>query len=176
MQKEIRAVILTASWFEDLEVLYPLYRLREARCHVDVAAPRKARIRGAHGYKLVPDLAIHEEQADAYDLLILPGGPSFAAARTVSRQSHARDITRAFMGAGKPVAAICHGPYTLVAADVVRGRHLTSYLGDGVPKLITRAGGIHEDTEVVVDGNLVTSRTPADLPAFMREVYKLLQP
>ncbi len=174
MTTSIRVVILTASWFEDLEVLYPLYRLREARCQVDVAAPRKKQIRGSHGYRLMPDMAIDDVQADAYDLLILPGGPSFAAARTVSKHVHAREITRAFMTTNKPVAAICHGPYTLVAADVVRGRRLTSYLGDNVPKLITNAGGIHEDTEVVMDGNLITSRTPADLPAFMREVCKLL--
>jgi protease I len=73
------------------------------------------------------------------------------------------------------VAALCHGPYTLISADVIKGRHLTGYWYDGVPEEIKAAGGIYEDREVVVDGNLVTSRWPGDLPAFMRETMRMME-
>lgn len=86
----------------------------------------------------------------------------------------AQDITKDFFDKNKPVGSICHGPWTLAAADVVKGKHLTSYWHDGVPKDVKKAGGIWEDKEVVVDGNLVTSRYPMDLPAFMRELMKLV--
>jgi protease I len=174
MPTPTRAIILTASWFEDLEVLYPLYRLREAGSVVHVAAPQAKSIRGSHGYRLVPDMTIANVDPDHYDLLILPGGPPFAAAKTVSKQPQAIAVTRAFMQSRKLVASICHGPYTLVASDTIRGRRLTSYAGHGVPKRIAQAGGIWEDAEVVVDGNLITSRLPQDLPAFMRAVFSLL--
>jgi protease I len=166
-----RAIILTASWFEDLEVLYPLYRLREAGCVVHVAAPRATTIRGSHGYKLTPDMTIENVDAEHYDLLILPGGPPFAAAKTVSKNARAVAITRTFMQSNKLVASICHGPYTLVASNTIRGKRLTSYPGHGVPKRIQQAGGVWEDAEVMVDGNLITSRLPEDLPAFMRAIF-----
>lgn len=73
------------------------------------------------------------------------------------------------------VASICHGPWLLVSADLAKGRHLTSYWHDGVPEEIKAAGGIYEDKEVVVDGNLVTSRWPMDLPAFVRETVRLIK-
>ena len=73
------------------------------------------------------------------------------------------------------MASICHGPWLLVSADLVKGRHLTGYWNDGVPEEIRAAGGIFEDKEVVVDGNLVTSRWPMDLPAFVREMVKLVK-
>ena len=174
MPTPTRAIILTASWFEDLEVMYPLFRLREAGCTVHVAAPRKRSIRGSHGYRLVPDMAIADVDPNAYDLLILPGGPPFAAAKTVSKQAQALEVTRAFMRDKKMIASVCHGPYTLAAADVIRGKRLTSYAGHGVPERITKAGGLWEDAEVVVDGNLITSRLPQDLPAFMRAIFNAL--
>ncbi len=87
----------------------------------------------------------------------------------------AQEIARSFIAKNKPVASICHGPWLLVSADLVRGRHLTSYWHDGVPEEIKAAGGLWEDTAVVVDGNLVTSRWPADLPAFTAEMMRLVQ-
>jgi protease I len=92
----------------------------------------------------------------------------------VRRIKKAQEIARSFFEKNKPVASICHGPWTLVSADIVRGRHLTSYWHDGVPEEIEKAGGIWEDKEVVVDGNLVSSRWPMDLPAFMRELMNLV--
>ena len=168
-----RAVILTADEFEDMEVYFPLFRLLEEGWHVDVAAPTRDAIYGEHGYQLVPTTTIDEVRPDDYDLLFIPGGSPDGAPSTVRRIPAAQEIARAFFASRKTVASICHGPYTLVSADLVRGRRLTSYWHDGVPEEIRAAGGIWEDRDVVVDGNLVTSRWPMDLPAFMREVTRV---
>lgn len=170
-----RAVILTADKFEDMELFYPLFRLLEAGWQVDVAAPKKEEISGEHGYSIMPEKAIDEVDPDDYGLLVIPGGFPSGAPATVRKIQKAQDITRSFFSKNKPVASVCHGPWTLVSADVVKGRHLTSYWHDGVPEEIKKAGGIWEDKEVVVDGNLVTSRYPMDLPAFMREVMRMVE-
>jgi protease I len=170
-----RAIILTADRFEDMELFFPYFRLLEEGIQVDVAAPRKQKITGENGYVFENvDLAFAKVNADDYDLLILPGGAPDGAPTTVRKNVKAQNIAKAFFAVNKPVAVICHGPYTLVSADLVRGRHLTSYWGDGVPGEIVAAGGHYVDKEVVVDGNLVSSRWPADLPAFMRETMKMM--
>ncbi len=170
-----KAVILTADQFEDMEVMYPLFRLQEAGWQVDVAAPKREEIHGEFGYgQFMPDLTIEKVNPDNYDLLIIPGGSPVGAPSTVRKIPKAREITRSFFTANKPVASVCHGPWTLADAGVIKGRHLTSYWHDGVPETVKESGGKWEDKEVVVDGNLVTSRWPADLPAFMREVMKLI--
>jgi transcriptional regulator GlxA family with amidase domain len=97
------------------------------------------------------------------------------APATVRKVKKAQEIAKSFFAKNKPVASICHGPWLLVSADLVRGRHLTSYWHDGVPEEIKGAGGLWEDAAVVVDGNLVTSRWPPDLPAFTAEMIKLVQ-
>ncbi|MDE3089469.1 MAG: type 1 glutamine amidotransferase [Chloroflexota bacterium] len=169
-----KAVILTADEFEDMEVLVPLFRLLEAGWQVDVAAPSKEEINGEHGYSLNPNLTIDEVDPENYDLLVIPGGFPSGAPATVRKIKKAQDIAKAFFEKNKPVASICHGPWTLVSANLVKGRHLTSFWHDGVPQEIKAAGGIWEDQEVVVDGNLVTSRYPMDLPAFTREMMKMV--
>ena len=174
-EKTIKAVMLTADKFEDMEVFFPYFRLIEEGIEVDVAAPKKVEIHGENGYSLMPDKTINEINPDDYDLLVLPGGAPDGAPATVRKSVKAQTIAKAFFAANKPVAAICHGPYTLVSADLVKGRRLTSYWYDGVPEEIKGAGGIWEDSDVVVDGNLVSSRYPMDLPAFMREMMKLVR-
>ena len=168
--KSCSAVILTADQFEDMEVFFPYFRLLEEGVKVHVAAPSKETIHGEHGYGLMPDKTLDEVDPDDYDLLIIPGGSPDGAPTHVRKHPKAVSITKSFFNKNKDVASICHGPYTLVSANVVKGRHLTSYWHDGVPEEIKAAGGVYEDKEVVVDGNLITSRWPPDLPAFMREV------
>ncbi|MEA3189606.1 MAG: protease [Thermoplasmata archaeon] len=170
-----KAIILTADQFEDLEVLVPKNRLEEAGWTVDVAAPRRGRVEGEHGYEVEARWDLDEVEPDDYDLLLIPGGPPEGGAGTVRSYRSARRVVQAFMEADKPVAAICHGPWVLVSADVVEGRRLTSVKKDGVPDEIEDEGGKWVDEEVVVDGNLVTSRTPRDLPAFLREVMRLVE-
>lgn len=170
----LRAVILTADAFEDMELFVPYFRLLEEGVEVDVVAPKTGVIRGEHGYSIKVSKTIDEVDPAKYDLLVVPGGFPDGAPATVRKVRKAQEIARAFFDGNKPVASICHGPWLLVSADVVRGRHLTSYWHDGVPEEIRDAGGVYEDKDVVVDGNLVTSRWPMDLPAFVREMMKLI--
>ncbi|MGB2869507.1 MAG: type 1 glutamine amidotransferase domain-containing protein [Bacteroidota bacterium] len=169
------AVILTADKFEDMELFFPLFRLLEAGWRVDVAAPNKKEISGEHGYSIKPSLTIDEVDPDRYDLLIIPGGFPDGAPATVRKIKKAQEITKSFFEKDKLVASICHGPWTLASSNVIKNRHLTSFWHDGVPEDIKAAGGIWEDKEVVVDGNLITSRWPMDLPAFMREIMDKLR-
>jgi len=171
-----KAIIMTADKFEDMEVMYPLFRLQEAGWEVDIASPKKELIHGEFGYgELMPDLTINSVNPDDYDLLVIPGGSPAGAPATIRKMVKAREITRSFFAKNKPVASVCHGPWTLADAGVIKGRHLTTYWHDGVPESVKKAGGIWEDADVVVDGNLITSRWPADLPAFMREVMKMVK-
>ena len=169
-----KAVVLTADMFEDFEVFFPMFRLMEAGWKVDIASPTLEPIQGEHGYSLKPTQKIDDVNPEEYDLLIIPGGSPDGAPSTVRKIKKAQEIAQSFFAQKKPVASICHGPYLLVSAGLVKGRRLTSYWHDGVPEEIKKAGGIWEDADVVVDGHLVTSRFPPDLPAFMREVPKLV--
>ncbi len=165
----MKALIISADNFEDSELLVPYYRLQEAGIEVEVASFTAGRITGKHGYEVGVDKSLAEVNPDDYAILILPGGKAPAAVR---KEPRALDICREFMSHDKPVAAICHGPQTLISAGLVRGRRLTCYRT--VADELREAGAIYEDREVVVDGKLVTSRQPSDLPAFMRETMKLV--
>ncbi len=165
----MKALIISADNFEDSELLAPYYRLLEAGIAVDIAASAKGEITGKHGYAVTVTKALSEVDPAAYNLLVLPGGKAPAVVR---RDEKALEVARHFFAANKPVAAICHGPQTLVSAGLLGGRHATCY--KTVADELRAAGALYEDREVVVDGNLVTSREPADLPAFQREMMKLL--
>jgi protease I len=169
-----RAIILTADRFEDLEVLYPYFRLLEDGIHVEISAPNKGQIQGEHGYTVEPTRPFDEVNPEDYGIRLLPGGDPNGAPMTVRKNEKAQAIAREFMQKNKPVASICHGPYTLISAGVVRGRRMTSFWGDGVPQELANAGAEYIDAEVVVDKNLITSRFPGDLPAFMRETMKII--
>ena len=174
MPKLIKAVILTADKFEDMELFFPYFRLLEEGLEVHIAAPKKGHIEGEHGYEIEVEKTFDEINPDNYDLLVIPGGSPTGAPSVVRKDIKAQAIAKAFFKSNKPVASICHGPWLLASSDLVKGRHLTSYWYDGVPEDIKKAGGIYEDKEVVVDGNLVTSRYPGDLPAFMRETMRMV--
>jgi protease I len=171
---KLKAVILTGNEFEDMELFFPYYRLLEEGVEVDIAALETGEIHGENGYALKITQTIAEVDPDRYDLLIVPGGSPTGAPDAVRKSVKAQEIARSFFTKNKPVASICHGPWLFVSAGLVKGRHLTSIWEDGVPDDIKAAGGIYEDSEVVVDGNLVTSRSPVDLPAFMREMLRLI--
>lgn len=166
----MKALILSADGFEDTELLYPYYRLKEAGYQVDIASLRQGPITGKHGYQVEANKSLQEANPDDYALLVLPGGK---APETIRKEKAAIGIAQSFFQQNKPVAAICHGPQTLVSAGLLKGRHATCYRT--VAEELRGAGAHYEDHEVVVDGNLVTSRQPADLPAFMRETLKMLK-
>jgi protease I len=166
----MKALILSADTFEDSELLVPYYRLKEAGVEVVVASLKRGVIKGKHGYEVAVDKTLDEVMADDYAILILPGG---AAPALVRKESKALEIARSFFALSKPVAAICHGPQILISADLLKGRRATCY--ESVVAELKKSGALYEDREVVVDGNLVTSRQPADLPAFTRETMKLIR-
>jgi len=167
-----KALMISADAFEDSELLYPLYRLREAGFIVDLAAPKAGTITGKHGYAVKANLGVETVESAGscgYSLLLLPGGQAPAALRAIPKVI---DIATDFASSGIPIAAICHGPQILVTARLLRGRRATCYTT--VADELKEAGAIYEDAPVVVDGKLVTSRMPDDLPDFMREVMKII--
>ncbi|ABQ25653.1 type 1 glutamine amidotransferase domain-containing protein [Geotalea uraniireducens] len=166
----MKALIISADNFEDSELLVPYYRLKEAGMAVDVASMKSGSIRGKHDYEVAVAKTLDEINPDDYAILILPGGK---APEKIRKETKALEIARSFFAHNKPVAAICHGPQTLISAGLVKGRHATCYRS--VAGELKDAGALYEDREVVVDGNLVTSREPSDLPAFMRETMKQLK-
>ncbi len=166
----MKALIISADNFEDSELLVPYYRLKEEGLQVDIASIKKGKIKGKHGYEVEVDKTLKEVNPDDYDILILPGGK---APETIRKEKDAIEIAKHFFHKNKPVSAICHGPQTLITAGLLKGRHATCY--KSVAHEMKDAGAIYEDKEVVVDGNLVTSRHPSDLPAFTRETIKMLK-
>lgn len=169
------AVILTADKFEDFELFFPYFRLLEEGFEVEIVAPKKGHLEGEHGYAIEVEKTIDDVNPDDYDLLIIPGGSPDGAPAEVRKSKKAQAIASSFIKADKPVASICHGPWTLASAGAIKGRKLTSYWHDGVPEDIRKAGGQWIDSAVVVDGNLVTSRYPGDLPMFVSETLKMFQ-
>jgi len=166
----MKALIISADNFEDTELLVPYYRLKEEGIHVDLASINKGRIKGKHGYEVEVNKTLKEVKPDEYDILILPGGK---APEAIRKEKEALDIARHFFEKNKPVAAICHGPQTLISANLVKGRHATCYRT--VADELKASGALYEDKEVVVDGNLITSRQPSDLPSFMKEIIKAIK-
>jgi protease I len=166
----MKALIISADKFEDTELLVPYYRLKEAAIDVEVASLSRGTIKGKHGYEVVVDKTVDDINPDDYEILVLPGG---AAPALVRKEPKALDIARSFFARNKPVAAICHGPQILISAGLLKGRHATCY--KSVVDELKEAGALYEDMDVVVDANLVTSRQPSDLPAFMRETMKQLK-
>lgn len=165
----MKALIISADHFEDAELLLSYYRLLEAGIEVDIASTRRGRINGKHGYQVEATKALKDVNPVDYALLVLPGGK---APTDLRKEAAAVRIAQAFFAVNKPVAAICHGPQILITAGVLRGRRATCH--HSVAQEMLAAGTLYEDAEVVVDGNLVTSRRPSDLPAFMRETIKLI--
>jgi protease I len=170
--KNKRVAILATDGFEYVELTKPREALEDAGAKTDVVSPKEGKIKGWDktdwGDSVKVDVALRSASADNYDALLLPGG--------VMNPDHLRmepaavQFVKAFFDAQKPVAAICHGPWMLVEADVVRGRKLTSW-----PSLktdIRNAGGEWTDQQVITDQGLVTSRKPDDIPAFNKKIVE----
>jgi protease I len=164
--------ILSESGFEEVELTEPLKRLKEEGATVHVISSKSGQIKAWNhdhwSIEVDVDKTITEANADDYNGLVLPGGVINPDQLRVNDEAIA--FVRAFFEAGKPVAAICHGPQTLINADVVRGRKLTSV--KNIAQDLINAGADWSDAEVVVDQGLVTSRTPEDLPAFNDKIVE----
>ncbi len=166
----MKALLISADRYEDTELFVPYYRLLEEGIETDIVSIKKGLIKGKHGYEAEATKTLTQVAADDYDILVLPGG---RAPEEVRKEPKAVEIARDFFMKGKPVVAICHGPQILITAGLLKGKHATCYRS--VVDELKTSGAVYEDKEVVVDGNLVTSRQPSDLPAFMRETMKLIR-
>ena len=166
-----RVAILAENNYEDLELWYPLYRLREAGAEVFVVGTGTAdTYTSKHGYPVKVDAEAVTVDAGQFDLIVIPGG----YAPDLMRRSPAMvNLVRDSHAQGKLIAAICHAGWMLCSANVIRGRTVTGF--KSIKDDMVNAGGHYVDQEVVRDGNLITSRTPADLPAFLREIIAALQ-
>ena len=156
-------LLITYDNCDDTECYYPLTRMREEGYAVTVASLEKKTIHGKHWFVVDADLLPQDIRPDDYDALLLPGG---TAPEKLRQNGDILNAVRAFMTAGKPVAAICHGPQLLISAGVLGGRHCTCY--PGIRDDVINAGALYENAPVVIDGSLITSRRPDDLPDFMR--------
>ncbi|HEX6074298.1 MAG TPA: type 1 glutamine amidotransferase domain-containing protein [Micromonosporaceae bacterium] len=162
---------LLADMFEDSEFEVPWNRMTEAGHQVAVVGlQRAAEVAGKKGARTVVDLAVAEVRPDEFDALVIPGGYSPDKLRV---DPVSVDFTRQMVESGKPVAAICHAGWLLAEADVVRGRRVTSVRN--IRTDLINAGAEWVDEEVVVDGNLITSRNPDDLPAFCQALLDHLK-
>jgi len=162
--------LLADDGFEDLELFYPYFRLKEAGFDVVVASDAVRTLKGKRGYTYEADLGYESVMASDYDLLIVGGGK---APERIRQDKKALEIVKHFFEEDKVVGSICHGPQVLISADVLKNRKATSY--EGVLDDLAMAGAKTCDAEVVVDGNLITSRKPADLSAFMGEIMKKIR-
>jgi len=169
----IKVAVLATDGVEQVELLEPKKALDEAGAEVHVIAPKPGKIQGFKhldkGDQIVVDVALDQANPNDYDAVLLPGGVINADAIRIEKK--AQDFVRMIDRAGKPVAVICHGPWLLVSAGLTLGRVLTSW-----PTLqddIRNSGAKWEDREVLRDTNWVSSRKPADIPAFNREMINL---
>lgn len=164
------AALIAADEFEDLELFYPLYRLQEEGIMTTVIGLTKDPIKGKRGYSVTPNVSIDEVNAENFDFLVVPGGKSPEKLRL--NQKILRFV-KDFDTQGKPISAICHAGQVLASAGIVRNRTMTCVVG--IRDDMINAGARYVDKPVVVDGNLVTSRIPSDLPEFARAMLEIFR-
>ena len=162
-----KALIFLGPLFDEREFIYPYYRLQEAGYHVDVAGQEAVAYQGKTGLEAKADIAYSMAKEADYDTLVIPGG---YAPDKIRQDPDALRLVREFHEAGKPIGMICHAGWVAASAGVLGGVRLTSTRA--IQDDLANAGARWEDAEVVVDGGFVTSRSPEDLPAFMKALLK----
>lgn len=172
--KDLKVAILTENGFEQVELTEPREAMQKAGVHVDIVSPQKNEVKAwdkeTWGIRVKVDKTVDEAKPEDYDGLMLPGGVMNPDKLRMNQK--AVDFIRHFLESGKPIAAICHAPQTMIETGLLKGRIMTSY-----PSLKTdlvNAGVQWVDQEVVVDNGLVTSRSPKDLPAFNKKLLEEL--
>ena len=165
-----RVAVLVEQQYQELEVWYPVYRLREAGCVVTLVGPEAGKTYPSKlGYPAKADAAAADVSAADFDAVVIPGG---FAPDYIRRHEPMLKLVRDLAAAGKPVAAICHGPWVLCSTGVLKGKSATCF--HSIKDDVVNAGARYVDREVVVDGNVITSRQPDDLPAFVAALMKAL--
>jgi protease I len=166
-----RVAVLVEQQYQEMEVWYPVYRLREAGAEVVLVGPEAGKTYPSKlGYPAVADASAKDVSAGQFHAVVVPGG---FAPDYIRRSEPMLRLVRDIFAQGKPVAAICHGPWVLCSAGVLRGKTATCF--SAIKDDVANAGADYVDREVVVDGNLVTSRKPDDLPAFVVAVIELMR-
>jgi protease I len=166
-----KVLILAADDFEDMELLYPLYRLREEDVAVTVAGLDDHPVRGKKGYGPLPvDASVDQVAAGDFDALVIPGG---YAPDKLRRSETVLGLVRAFDDMGKPIAFICHAGWVPISAKIIKGRRATSV--SAIRDDMVNAGADWVDQATVVDGHLISARTPADLGPWMKALLRALE-
>lgn len=166
-----RIAILVEDIYQDQEVWYPYYRLQEAKMMPVAVGTGRAKVyKSKHGYEIAEEMTVEEAARGNFDAVIIPGG---YAPDILRRYDKINDFVAKMFKDGKVVASICHGGWVLASAGILKGRTVTGFFA--IKDDLVNAGATYVDKEVVVDGNLITSRKPEDLPAFMEAVLKSLK-
>ena len=164
-----RVAVLVENLYQELEVWYPVLRMREAGAEVTIVGTGAPVYSSKYGYEVRADKSAEQVDAADLDAIIIPGG--YAPDRMRLHKPMV-DLVREMSRRGKVVAAICHGGWMLSSANILRGKKVTGYIA--IKDDLVNAGASYEDSEVVRDGNLITSRKPDDLPAFCRAILEAL--
>lgn len=166
-----RAVVLVEQQYQEMEVWYPVYRLREAGCQVTLVGPEAGQSYPSKlGYPAKSDKGIKDISSNDYDCVVIPGGfaPDF-----LRRSEGILKFVSEMAEQGKVIAAICHGPWVLCSTQALKGKKATCFFA--IKDDVINAGATYQDAEVVRDGNLITSRKPDDLPAFMISIMQAIK-
>ncbi len=167
--KGMRVAVLAERDFEDLELWYPLLRLREAGAETVVVGMGETAYKGKHGIEVKVDRQVADVSAESLDAIVVPGG---WAPDRLRRDPAILALVRSVFEQGKVIASICHGPWVLISARICAGRRMAGVVA--VKDDLEYAGAVFVDEEVVIDGNLVTARTPRDIPAWGRAIVAAL--
>jgi protease I len=165
-----KVLIIAGPEYEDMELQYPYYRLQEEGAQVTVAGIGEPAYKGKHGYPVRCDAQIADLHARDFDAVVIPGG---WAPDKMRRIPEVLDVVREMNDEGKPIGAICHAGWVPISAGILKGRRMTCTVG--IKDDVINAGADYVDEPVVVDGNLVTSRTPADLPAWLPALIEVIE-
>ncbi|GAB4112945.1 MAG: type 1 glutamine amidotransferase domain-containing protein [Candidatus Caldatribacteriota bacterium] len=162
--------ILAEDIYEDLELWYPYYRLQEEGIKVKIVAPLAKEYHSKHGYPVQADLSADETRVEDFDGIVIPGG--FAPDR-LRRYPAILNLVRGVYEKGGLIASICHGAWVVISAGIIKGKQATCFFA--IKDDLINAGANYMDQEVVVDDNLITSRTPQDLPVFLLTIITYLK-
>ena len=166
-----RAAVLVEQQYQEMEVWYPVYRLREAGCQVTLVGPEAGQTYPSKlGYPAKSDKAARDVSANDFDILVIPGG---FAPDYLRRHDSILKLVSTMAEQGKVVAAICHGPWVLCSTQALKGRKATCFFA--IKDDVINAGGKYVDAEVMRDGNIITSRKPDDLPAFLQAIIQAVR-
>ncbi|CUU04299.1 protease I [Candidatus Thermokryptus mobilis] len=164
-----KIVIFVEDMVEEIELLYPRYRLIEEGAGIKIAGPEVRVFKGKNGYPIKSDIKFEDVNVDDFDAVVIPGG--YAPDR-IRRNKVAVELTRKFYELGKVVAFICHAGWVPISAGILKGKKVTGFYS--IKDDLVNAGAEYIDDEVVVDGNLISSRNPDDLPAFCKAIISAL--